>query len=96
MSSDNGIFIMKWFDEWFVWHGSLSADYYEPAKYEYGFEFELEASEFAHKLQDEIGYVEGGIIHITAKDQEIALERTIIHLTKRLERLKNTGNQYET
>ena len=94
MSSDNGIFIMKWFDEWFVWHGSLSADYYEPASYNNGFQFEFEASEFAHKLHDEIGHVEGGIIHVTVEAQEEALNEHIRSLTTRLEHLKKTGSQY--
>jgi len=94
MSSDNGIFVMKWFDEWFVWHGSLSADYYEPASYENGFQFELEASEFAHNLHDEIGYVEGGIIHVTTEAQEDALTQHIKYLTNRLESLRKNGSQF--
>lgn len=94
MSSDNGIFIMKWFDEWFVWHGSLSADYYEPASYNNSFQFEFEASEFAHKLHDEIGLVEGGIIHVTVEAQKYALNNHIVSLTARLNRLEKNGAQY--
>jgi hypothetical protein len=94
MSADNAIFIQEWADEWFVWRGSLSADYYEPASFEHGFLTKKEASEFAHGLHDEIGYVEGGIIHVNKDAQESALIAHISSLTKRLERLRLTGKQY--
>jgi hypothetical protein len=94
MSADNAIFIMPWGDEWFVWHGSLSADYYEPASFEHGFLTKKEASKFAHGLHDEIGYVEGGIIHVNKGAQERALMSEIFYLTERLERLRLTGKQY--
>jgi len=85
---------MKWVDEWFVWHGSLSSDYFEPASYENGFLSETEASEFARKLYDEIGYVEGGIINIDQQAQEESLVREIKFLTERLNNLRVTGNQF--
>jgi len=94
ISADNAIFIMPWGDEWFVWHGSLSADYYEPASFEHGFLTKKEASEFAHGLHDEIGYVEGGIICVGREEQERALLSHISSLTERLENLRLTGKQY--
>jgi hypothetical protein len=96
MSADNNICIMEWGDEWFVWHGSMSADYIEPESYSNGFLTEKEASEFAHQLYDEIGYVEGGIIHIGKEQQEDALISIISSLIGRLHRLRTTGSQLNT
>lgn len=95
MSSDNNICIMKWGDEWFVWHGSMSATYFEPESYTNGFTNEKEAVEFAHQLYDKIGYVEGGIVHIEIEEQERGLKSMIEHLSARLENLRKTGKQYE-
>jgi hypothetical protein len=95
MSADNGIFIQQWGDEWFVWHGSLSADYYEPASFEHGFWTEKEACDFARQLYDKIGHVEGGIIHVDQDAQERALISEIYYLTERLKRLKTTGQQHK-
>jgi hypothetical protein len=94
LSADNAIFLQEWGGEWFVWHGSLSADYYEPASFENGFQTEKEASDFAHDLHDEISCIEGGIIHVDKEAQERALLLHIFFLTERLENLRLTGKQH--
>lgn len=94
MSSDNAIFYIEWCGEWFVWHGSLSADYYEPASYEHSFQTQQEAIDFARKLAEEIGYVEGGIIQVTTRSQKEALIQHIQSLTGRLLSLEKSGAQY--
>jgi hypothetical protein len=88
MSSDNAIFIQQWEGEWFVWHGSLSADYYEPASFDHGFPTEREALDFADDWLQEIGYVEGGIIQIGKEEIENALISHISYLTERLKHLR--------
>jgi hypothetical protein len=95
MSADNNICIMEWGNEWFVWHGSMSANYYEPASFEHGFATKEEARDFARQLYDEIGYVEGGIAYIGVDEQERALKEEIESLSLRLENLRKTGKQYE-
>lgn len=95
MSADNAIFVMEWFCEWYVWHGSLSADYYEPASFEDFFGTEEEAVKFAHEYVDKLGYVEGGVIFIRKEDEEKALINTIDSLTERLKHLQKHGTQYK-
>jgi hypothetical protein len=88
MSSDNAIFYIEYGDEWFVWHGSLSADYYEPETFENGFPSKEEAISFANALHDKIGYTEGGIIYVDKESKITAIKSQINHLKQILLALK--------
>jgi hypothetical protein len=98
MSADNRICILQISDnEWAVWHGSGSCEYYQPdpcgVSY-YHTEKEARASAFA--WEKELGYVEYGVQMITPGEQKQALEDEIKYLREKLELLKKTGKQYRT
>lgn len=95
MSADNRVCYLKHphFDEWCVWHGSGSMDYYEPPALYDSYPTEEEARAAAHAMADEISYLEYGVGPICIEEQEQGLVWAIEDLTARLKRLRETGSQ---
>ena len=85
MSADNRICIMKCgepdFPYWAVWHGSLSQDYYEHPWNAEQFDNEQDMQQYADKLAEEIGFLEGGVTTISKEEQ-------LQGLTDEIERLQ--------
>lgn len=102
MSADNRLCFMEWGGcRWHVWHGTCSADYYEPpfeSPSLRSFNTEREAREYLdaeeERMYKNCDILEGGVTFIGPHEQETALEFTIASLTKRLENLKIEGNQF--
>ena len=96
MSADNRLCYMQWnTNQWFVWHGSCSEDYYEPPSWAQDiFATEEEALAFIKEEEGRIGYLEGGVTLVGDLEQDEALRGTIEDLTRRLENLTTKGHQY--
>lgn len=87
---------MEWQEEWHVWNGSCSSDYFEPP---YGdsvkvFPTKQEALDHAHKVAENTYILEGGITIIGMEEQMTALHQTIKYLQERFDNLGKTGKQY--
>jgi len=94
MSADNQIFTMFWQDLYHVWHGGASCNYYEPPSDSEQFQDEKSASEYARKLEEEIGYVEYGFRTLDKNSQIEALSSEIYYLSNRLNNLIQRGAQF--
>jgi hypothetical protein len=99
MSADNRVCIMtdRW-GMWHVWHGSMSTNYCEPSESWITrriFETREQALAAAYKLEEEIGYLEGGISEIGPDEIRAGLLETLQDVASRLRLLQETGQQFQ-
>ena len=97
MSADNRICIMKDYNEQYaVWEGSLSVNYYEPPFTAERFNTEKKAIEYAILLTKDCCVLEGGIERISNTEQLKGLTEEIEHLSGRIKLLITSNKQWET
>ena len=100
MSSDNRILIMYWprwhhSDPWAAWHASASGEYHEPGNNAQHFATEKEALDWAHKYEENGGYLEYGVQLLSVEEQMEALAYHLKDLSERLDTLIGTGRQFK-
>ena len=100
MSADNRILILYWPrwnspTPWAAWHASASGEYHEPGDYAKYFATEKEALDWAHKYENDGGYLEYGVQMLTVEEQMEALIYHIKDMTERLHNLRQIGRQFK-
>ncbi len=88
MSADNRIIKDNYNGKWYVWHGSLSQDYYKPTSDAICFDAALDATNFAIKESDSCAVLEGGIQSLTDNERIRALQYENDNLRMQLDIIK--------
>ena len=94
MSADNRICLMDTPLGWAGWHGSCSANHYEPAFDSEWFYSKQEALDWVNKEAESMVILEGGITIIGIEEQKQALKDLITDASLRLENLEKWNSQY--
>ena len=94
MSADNRLLLAqdRW-GNWCVWNASASMGYHEPPFSAHQFAIEQEARSYMATRSDD--YFEYGHQVLSIGEQESALVMEIADLTERLQRLRDTGCQWD-